>query len=238
MKRRFGLTLVLALLSTSGCEKNPFSGVEERGGSTPSASAAFAKEYEEWKTRAVNEFPELGKAGTPMNSRFVARAKQLSEQKADELKYPNWPYLLAVKIEAELSASSRGEASKGKSGVVLEGIGKVYTVQDLKGINALSGAALVVGRVTKFDEIGLPPGVLMMVLDDALKCEVTMCDVIPGESLSWQRSGSSISLIRQLGRGGSATVSSVSMGQVLRVEGVFTQRRGAPVLVGSAKYHW
>ena len=238
MKSRSGLALVLALLSMSACEKNPLSGggEGEKGVSTPVAGAAFAKEYEEWKTRAVREFPELGKAGTPMNTLFVARAKQLSEQKADELKYPNWPYLLAVKIKAELPSSSKGEANRGKAGTVMEGIGRVYTVQDLRGMNTLSGAAVVVGRVTKFEEIGMPPGVLSVVLDDALKCEVTMYEVGPGESLAWQRSGSSISLVRQVGRGGgSAPTSSLSMGQVLRVEGVFTQRRGAPVLVGSAK---
>ncbi len=214
-----------ALTFLSGCEKSPVAGT---------AGADFAAEYEGWKTRAVREFPELGKAGTPMNSRFVARAKQLSEQSAEELKYPNWPYLLAVKISAEMAAAPEGRGGA-KSGPVVGSIGKVYSVEELKGLGAMPGAAVVMGRVTKFDEIGMPPGVLMVVLDDALKCELTMFEVGSIDGLSWLRSGSTISLVRQTGRGAAPSLASLSMGQVLRVEGVFSQKRGAPVLVGTAR---
>jgi hypothetical protein len=228
---RFSLWLLslFALLFLNGCEKVPVAGGAEKVAAPPAPSADFAREYEGWKTRAVQEFPDLGKAGTPMNTRFVAQAKQLSEQNAGEMKYPNWPYLLAVKINAELAASP-------KTGPVVGGLGRVYTIPDLKALSTLPGAAVVMGRVTKFDEIGMPPGVLLVVLDDTLKCEVTMYEIGPGDSLGWQRSGSSISLVRQAGKGGSAPSASLSMGQVLRVEGVFVQKRGTPVLVGTAKY--
>jgi hypothetical protein len=220
------------------CEKGVVEKSEETGvGPPPARGAAFAKEYEDWKSRAVREFPDLGKAGTQLNSLFVARAKQLAERNADELKYPNWPYLLAVKIKAEQAASDKPEPVKNIAVGVLDAIGKVYTVQDLRGMNSLSGAAVVLGRVTKFDESGMPPGVLSVVLDDALRCEVTMYEIGPGDNFVWQRSGSSISLARQMDRGRTAPVASVSMGQLLRVEGAFAQRRGKPVLVGSIKYN-
>ena len=213
------LLALIALLFLNGCEKN---------GAPPANSAEFAKQYEASKTQAVQEFPDLGKAGTHMNTRFVARAKQLSEQNAAELKYPNWPYLLAVEVKAELAAAS-------KTATALDRVGKVYTVQELKALGTLPGAAVVTGRVTKFEEIGVSAGMLSVVLDDMLKCELTMCEVGSAESLGWQRSGSSISLVRQAGRGGGSQIASLSLGQVLAVEGVFVQKRGVPVLVGTPK---
>jgi hypothetical protein len=228
------------LLFLSSCEKSTVS-VDAQKGASPEASrspnaadaaagSTFAKECEGWKARAVQEFPDLGKAGTAMNSRFVERAKQLSGQKSEELKYPNWPYLLAVKINAELAMASKGKVNAGTPGITagVDGVGRVYSVQELKALSVLPGAAVVMGRVTKFDETGLPLGVLMVVLDDALKCELTLFEVVPGDNLAWQRSGSSISLVRQTGRGGSAPTISISTGQALRVEGAFVQRRGAP----------
>jgi hypothetical protein len=219
--RLFGITSLLLC----GCEKNFLPGREERGASPAVSSDAFAKGYEESKARAVAEFPDLGKAGTVMNSRFVARAKQLAEQNADELNDPNWPYLLAVKMRAELS----GEG--------MHGIDRVFSVQDLRAMNTLPSAAVIMGRVTKFDEIGLPMGVLSVVLDDTLKCEVTMCELGSRDHFVWQRNGSSILLVRQLNRAGLGPAASLSMGQVLRVEGAFVQRGGKPVLVGTVKYN-
>jgi hypothetical protein len=76
-----------------------------------------------------------------------------------------------------------------------------------------------------------------VVLDDALKCEVTMCELGSHDHFAWQRSGSSILLVRQLNRAGLGPAASLSLGQVFRVEGAFVQRSGKPVLVGTAKYN-
>jgi hypothetical protein len=236
MRRSLFLLTVFALPFFGGCDKKTVEAALGKAASSEPVGADFATEYEGWKTRAVREFPDLGKAGTPMNTRFVARAKQLSEQSAEELKYPNWPYLLAVKISAELAAAPEARVNSAKPGQVIASIGKVYTVEELKSLGTtMPGAAVVMGRVTKFDEIGMPPGVLMVVLDDTLKCELTMFEVGSIDGLSWLRSGSTISLVRQTGRGASPALASLSMGQVLRVEGAFSQKRGAPVLVGTAR---
>jgi len=240
---RLGFIRLMVLASTllCGCEK---SGMEkeqgtaaETGASPNSSSGAFAQEYEKSKARAVKEFPDLGKAGTPMNSRFVAIANQWKEQNRQELKDPNWPYLLAVKMKAEAVAPPKQEPDKPNTGSVVDGIGRVYSVQDLKVMSTLPSAAVVMGRVTKFDEIGLPMGVLSVVLDDTLKCEVTMYELGPNDNFVWQRNGSTILLVRQQSRGLLGPAASLSMGQVLRVEGAFLQRSGKPVLVGTAKYY-
>ncbi len=235
MRRSLFFLTVFALPFLGGCDKKIAEGAVGKATSPEPIGEDFPSEYEAWKTRAVREFPALGKAGTPMNTRFVARAKQMAEQKADELKYPNWPYLLAVKISAEMAAAPDAKVVAAKPSPVAAPIGKVYSVEELKALGTMPGAAVVMGRVTKFDEIGMPPGVLMVVLDDALKCELTMFEVGSIDGLSWLRSGSTISLVRQTGRGASPALASLSMGQVLRVEGAFSQKRGAPVLVGTAK---
>lgn len=228
-------------LALAGCEKPQGVSAEQKSPPSVAASESFAREYEDWKARAVREFPELGKAGTPFNARFLEAAKELADGKAEELKYPNWPYLLAVKVNASLAVAPKpGPQSAAKPPVSAPGpgvpeVGRFYTIPELKALGTLPGAAAVIGRVTKFDEIGLPPGVLLVVLDDTLRCELTIVENTAAENLSWQRSGSSISLVRQYAKGASVPLVSLSMGQVLRVEGVFAQRRGVPVLVGTAR---
>ena len=237
------------------------------GASPPVAGPVFAKEYEGWKTQAVREFPELGKAGTPMNTRFVARANQLKVQNSRELQDPKWPYSLAVQVNEELklqpggaegifgrlwgkisamlpdSVRRLGNASATAPAVAGGSAGgdpykraKPFTVQELKALTVLPEAVAAVGRVTKFNE-GDAPGVLFVVLDEALKCELALLKQGSADGLSWQRHGSSISLTRQVDRGGAPPIATISIGQLLGVEGVFVQRRGTPVLVGSVKYN-
>jgi hypothetical protein len=235
--------LLLALVCAAGCEKPPGAVTEEK--KQVQSSEGFAKEYEDWKARAVKEFPDLGKTGTVMNTRFLEAAKELSDRNGEELKYPNWPYLLAVKVNSSLAAApkpgppvqaaSASPVPASAPAVRPAELGRIYTIPELKALGALPSAAVVTGRVTKFDDIGLPPGVLSVVLDDALKCELTMVESSSIDGLVWQRNGSSIALQRQVGRGVTTNVVTLTMGQVLRVEGVFAQRRGSPVLVGTAK---
>jgi hypothetical protein len=240
MKRVSRILLISLSCALVGCDKlqEAFRGVAAQ--MPESAADKFARECEEWKVRAVKEFPDLGKAGTPMNARFLESAKELSDRNGEELKYPNWPYLLAVKVNSSLTAGAKPVPQPGArpaANAPVPGssqIGKFYTTQELRALGTLPSAVSVLGRVTRVDEIGLPPGVLLVVLDDTLKCELTMVDHTPGESFSWQRSGSIISLVRHSSKGNVA-VASLSMGQVIRVEGVFAQRSGSPVLVGTAR---
>ncbi len=229
--------MVVAVTLLCGCEKSGVEKGADTGAFPVVSSDAFAQEYEKSKARAVRELPDLGKAGTQMNSRFVAIANQWKEENRQELKDPNWPYLLAVKMKEEAAASSKPESEKTNARGAVDGIGRVYSVQDLRAMNSLPSAAVIMGRVTKFDEIGLPMGVLSVVLDDTLKCEVTMCEIGSHDHFTWQRSGSTILLIRQLNPARLPPVASLSLGQVLRVEGAFVQRGGKPVLVGTAKYY-
>jgi hypothetical protein len=176
----------------------------------------------------------LGKAGTPFNTRFVAVANQWKEQKRPELKDPQWPYLLAVKIKSEASVSSQPVPSKVGFDKDVDTLGKVFSVRELRDMNPLPAAVSVMGRVTKFDDTGTETGVLSLVLDGALKCEVSLCEARPRESFVWQRTGNSIQLLSQPVRAGDSPRASLSVGQELRVDGSFLQRGGKPVLIGKA----
>jgi hypothetical protein len=65
-------------------------------------AARFNSDYEKWKLRAVEEFPEIGVAGSGFNQQFLLEAKKLRESNAPELAHPNWPYLLALQVNTFL----------------------------------------------------------------------------------------------------------------------------------------
>jgi hypothetical protein len=71
---------------------------------TASTPEGYNPVFEAWKAQAVKEFPDLGVAGSRMNTLFVTRAKQLQTQGAADLQNPAWPYLLAVQVNKELLA--------------------------------------------------------------------------------------------------------------------------------------
>lgn len=50
------------------------------------------------QARAVKDFPELGIAGSPLNSLFLARVKQLKAESSSALSKPDWPHDLAEEI--------------------------------------------------------------------------------------------------------------------------------------------
>ncbi|MEI7773482.1 MAG: hypothetical protein WCK17_01775 [Verrucomicrobiota bacterium] len=65
----------------------------------------FKTAYDASTRKALAEFPELGNANSTLNLAFVARVKTLRERNAEDLKDPNWPYLLATQIARELTTA-------------------------------------------------------------------------------------------------------------------------------------
>ena len=76
---------------------------------TPAKTAenSFDTAFENSKTRAVRDFPALGVAGSAFNREFLARVQVLQTIKSDELRDPNWPYIVASQVQLALSAPSR-----------------------------------------------------------------------------------------------------------------------------------
>jgi len=65
---------------------------------TPAAPQTFAEAVNVAQAAAVARYPELGKAGTPFNTRFVAAYRRLRLENPDYFSDANWPLRLADEI--------------------------------------------------------------------------------------------------------------------------------------------
>lgn len=138
MKSKAGILIGASLLLVGGfgCKPEDSAGVDEWVGSVRDKLSSVAKEqekgegaskgdlprkknvdvnsytakYEASQHRAVSDFPELGAAGSPFNSEFLARVKAL---KSEDIKYfnnPDWPYDLAKRVD-EIMRTRRIDSS-------------------------------------------------------------------------------------------------------------------------------
>jgi hypothetical protein len=90
----------LSSLGLSTASKDKDKGKDADKDASVAKAEQFNAELAHWKQRALAEFPELGKAGSGFNKRFLESYEQLKAADAPELKLPNWPYLVAVKVSA------------------------------------------------------------------------------------------------------------------------------------------
>jgi hypothetical protein len=61
----------------------------------------------DWQKVAVEKYPELGMAGTPLNTMFVARVKTCRTSRMEVFQSPDWPLKLADEVAAELGAGTK-----------------------------------------------------------------------------------------------------------------------------------
>ena len=87
--------------STTGTEPPEPSPPKKLENASDQETSEFKASYDAWTKRALAEFPELGVANSSMNTLFLARVKLMREHNSHELRYPNWPYVLAVQISQE-----------------------------------------------------------------------------------------------------------------------------------------
>jgi len=65
---------------------------------------SFIAEYKKWEARAVQEFPSLGVAGSPMNLGIIKYVGDARKRKAPELEMPSYVYVYACRVAAQLEA--------------------------------------------------------------------------------------------------------------------------------------
>jgi hypothetical protein len=111
--------LVFTLLGTNACQRNETGSDAEpdskalrtdKIGNPAGHDAPQSKiqlDLEQSKKNAVLRFPDLGVAGSEMNKAFLARVNHLKAMSSAELNNPNWPYLVAVDVNAELDQAKR-----------------------------------------------------------------------------------------------------------------------------------
>ena len=157
-------------------------------------AAQFNADYERWKLRAVEEFPEIGKAGSRFNQQFLEEAKKLRESNAPELAHPNWPYLLALMVNTSLERSANTQvAAVPKPGVSPPRTGiqtnpsppqglqddsdrfGSYAVSDLKKMRTLPKGGVFKGTITRVEkQVAAGDLDIVMTLDGLLQCEINL----------------------------------------------------------------
>jgi len=55
---------------------------------------------EEWRAKALEAYPDIGKKGSPLNARFVALYNERQKSDPDFFKNPKWPLVLANEVAA------------------------------------------------------------------------------------------------------------------------------------------
>ncbi len=230
--------LFLALLGFLGCDKlarnadtapgaKPAGAertAEKKDVKKPAEDPEYTKSYEAAKAHAVSEFPALGVAGSPFNVTFVTRANKWKETNAQELRSADWPYTLALKVNAE---QLKAKADLYKPGAVL-------TVNDLQALKPPPAGACVSGHITQAS--GGPTAVL--ILDNSLKCEISDPAANTGSGeVSWVREGNLLVLkSKPVNSLQSNVIKSFAIGQRITCEGVFAPAGSTKKLIGVIKH--
>ena len=66
--------------------------------------ASFIEEYKKWEARALQQFPSLGVAGSPMNLGIIKYVADARKRNAPELEMPSYVYVYACRVAAQLDA--------------------------------------------------------------------------------------------------------------------------------------
>ncbi|MEI6713341.1 MAG: hypothetical protein WCO60_06285 [Verrucomicrobiota bacterium] len=113
------------------------------------------KQVELSKARAMNEFPDLKRAGSELNEEFLKHVKIMQDTGDGTLKNPQWPYQLAVRLERDLNSPSRQ-----------------YSSRDLMNLKELPQSEMwLKGRVTKVESF----------LSDGMSGRVVLDGFVVGE---------------------------------------------------------
>jgi hypothetical protein len=140
--------------------------------------AAFAKAVGEAKAKVVVQFPEIGKAGSPLNLEFVALAKAAQAGNDEVTKKADWPLLLAARaaenLERKEKEAKAAEEAAMKAKAKAEGL---VTVSELTGnLGEYQGKQVTIsGKVTKASIF--PPSFVFIEIDERVNFNLPVKDL-------------------------------------------------------------
>ena len=181
-------TLFLALVGTNACQRNETAsdaGPDSKAGTTATAGnnanqfqagAKTQSDLEQSKKNAVARFPDLGIADSEMNKAFLARVNHLKAINSTELNNPNWPYLVAVDVNAELDQEKRrkqiAEEDRKRNDRIQKTVIPILSTSDVLEQKTLpSTDIMLLGIVTKVESNLSNKLHGSIVLDGKIKCE-------------------------------------------------------------------
>lgn len=81
--------------------------VENRSGKPQPSSIVVKGAEADWQRAAVEKYPALGMAGSPLNTMFVARVKLCRSTRPEVFQSPDWPMKLADEVARELGSQPK-----------------------------------------------------------------------------------------------------------------------------------
>lgn len=144
------------------------------------AKAAFAKAVGEAKAKVVVQFPEIAKAGSPLNVEFVALAKAAQAAEDEVTKKPDWPLVLAARAAENLERKEKeakvAEEAAMKAKARAEGL---VTVAELTGnLGEYQGKQVTIsGKVTKASIF--PPAFVFIEIDERVNFNLPVKELLP-----------------------------------------------------------
>ena len=179
------LFLVATLLGTNACQRNEIAsdvGPDSKAGATEKIGNAAGHDgpnskiqldLEQSKKNAVLRFPDLGVAGSEMNTAFLARVNHLKAMNSNELNNSNWPYLVAINVHAELDKLKRlVEEDKKRKDRIEKLSPPTLTSAEVLELKTLPFAEIqLIGIVTKVERSLSNKISGNMIVDDKIKCE-------------------------------------------------------------------
>jgi hypothetical protein len=142
--------------------------------------AAFAKAVGESKAKVVVQFPEIAKAGSPLNVEFVALAKAAQAAEDEVTKKADWPLVLAARAAENLDKKEKeakaAEAAAMKAKAKAEGL---VTVAELTAnLGEYQGKQVTIsGKVTKASIF--PPAFVFIEIDERVNFNLPVKELLP-----------------------------------------------------------
>jgi hypothetical protein len=142
--------------------------------------AAFAKAVGEAKAKVVVQFPEIAKAGSPLNVEFVALAKAAQAAEDEVTKKADWPLVLAARAAENLDKKEKeakaAEEAAMKAKAKAEGL---VTVAELTGnLGEYQGKQVTIsGKVTKASIF--PPSFVFIEIDERVNFNLPVKELLP-----------------------------------------------------------
>jgi hypothetical protein len=142
--------------------------------------AAFAKAVGEAKAKVVVQFPEIAKAGSPLNVEFVALAKAAQAAEDEVTKKADWPLVLAARasenVQRKEKEAKAAEEAAMKAKAKAEGL---VTVAELTAnLGEYQGKQVTIsGKVTKASIF--PPSFVFIEIDERVNFNLPVKELLP-----------------------------------------------------------
>jgi hypothetical protein len=181
-----GFALILSACQKQEPEQSVENKVPPANTEPDNSKRQFEADVEKSKQNAVSRFPELGVAGSEMNTAFVKRVNQLKAANSSEFTDSNWPLVLAIQVESELKfvKEKAGLSGKQKMSTATRSLElRNFSVPELFQLKSLPFEEIRLSGVVTRVEKGVGSNLSGVVfIDNKIRCEFEISAVNYGSN--------------------------------------------------------